>query len=505
MARRRRSRGLEAINAEVAEAHPGCQIGLTGIPILEREELQRSQFDVLLAIAVAAVSCLVVMSVGFRGVRHPLLALAMLAVALTWALGFTTAMIGHLSVLSLAVVMVLFALGLEFAIAYVSRYLQLRRDGWQLRAALMEATASTGTASLTAAVTTALAFLCTLLADFSGVAELGIIAAAGIMLCALGTYFVLPALIALADERADSSRLPHPFEGKLLRRGIGRLPLVTLGVSVLAVLVIGAGIVKVERRHVAWRIRFDANPLSLHARNSESVRLEKRLYEESSSPLLYAVSVADSERQMRELHAKFAALPSVGHVESLALRLPAGGASDSTRQLLAEYRSRLSYFPSQLPPLRRSDPAVIGKAVEGFYQRIKKYPGDESAERVIHATDTFLDRFEKLTLEEQSRLLNQFQYRLAADIFQRFATLRYAASDEPIQADDLPNELVSRFVTPVDAEGKRKWLLGDLSAGEGLGRGDAAQVRGRRAKRRSERHGHADPQLRIGAADSPHV
>jgi predicted RND superfamily exporter protein len=450
---------LEAINTEVAEGHPGCQIGLTGIPILEREELQRSQFDVLLAIAVAAVSCLVVMSVGFRGVRHPLLTLAMLAVALTWALGFTTAMIGHLSVLSLAVVMVLFALGLEFAIAYVSCYLQLRRDGWQLRAALMEATAATGTASLTAAVTTALAFLCTLLADFSGVAELGIIAAAGIMLCALGTYFVLPALIALADERADSSRLPHPFEGKLLRRGIGRLPLVTLGVSVLAVLVIGAGIVKVERRHVAWRIRFDANPLSLHARNSESVRLEKRLYEESSSPLLYAVSVADSERQMRELHAKFAALPSVGHVESLALRLPAGGASDSTRQLLAEYRSRLSYFPSQLPPLRRSDPAVIGKAVEGFYQRIKKYPGDESAERVIHATDVFLDRFEKLTLEDQSRLLNQFQYRLAADIFQRFATLRYAASDEPIQADDLPNELVSRFVTPTDAEGKRKWLL----------------------------------------------
>ncbi len=42
---------LEDINAEVAEAHPDCQIGLTGIPILEREEMQRSQFDMLLAIA----------------------------------------------------------------------------------------------------------------------------------------------------------------------------------------------------------------------------------------------------------------------------------------------------------------------------------------------------------------------------------------------------------------------------------------------------------------------
>ena len=102
-----------------------------------------------------------------------------------------------------------------------------------------------------------------------------------------------------------------------------------LVLSVGLVLAVGSQIVKVERRHVAWRIRFDANPLSLHAKNAESVRLERRLYEESSSPLLYAVSVADSERQMRELHAKFSALPSVGHVESLALRLPAGAASDT--------------------------------------------------------------------------------------------------------------------------------------------------------------------------------
>ena len=83
----------------------------------------------------------------------------------------------------------------------------------------MEATGSTGAASLTAAVTTALAFLCTLLADFSGVAELGIIAAAGIMLCALGTFFVLPALISLADENTDSSRLPRRFDGQLAATG----------------------------------------------------------------------------------------------------------------------------------------------------------------------------------------------------------------------------------------------------------------------------------------------
>jgi len=108
---------------------PSCQIGLTASRFSNAKRCSVRNSTLILAILVASASCLVVMAVGFRGIKHPMLTLAMLAVALTWALGFTTAMIGHLSVLSLAVVVVLFALGLDFAIAYMSRYLQLRREG----------------------------------------------------------------------------------------------------------------------------------------------------------------------------------------------------------------------------------------------------------------------------------------------------------------------------------------------------------------------------------------
>ena len=106
---------LEQINAEVAEAHPGCQIGLTGIPILEREEMQRSQFDMAVGDRwCAPVSCLVVMAIGFPRSQAPALDARDAGRRHHVALGFTTAMIGHLSVLSLAVVVVLFALGTRF-------------------------------------------------------------------------------------------------------------------------------------------------------------------------------------------------------------------------------------------------------------------------------------------------------------------------------------------------------------------------------------------------------
>src|SRR5262249_46960875 len=157
-----------------------------------------------------------------------------------------------------------------------------------------------GTGSITAAVTAALAFLCTLLADYVGVAELGIIAAAGILLCALATFFVLPALISLADQNTDPGRLPKPLEWNLPRGILPKFPLATLGVSAVVILGVGSQIVRIENHRILPRLRFDANLLNLQAQDADSVRLEHRLAEESSNPLLYAVSVADSERQMRE-------------------------------------------------------------------------------------------------------------------------------------------------------------------------------------------------------------
>ncbi|MFP6765137.1 MAG: MMPL family transporter, partial [Planctomycetaceae bacterium] len=64
------------------------RIGLTGIPVLENDEMRRSKSDMVNASLVSFCGVGVLLFVGFRGLRHPVLALVMLAVAMCWTFGY---------------------------------------------------------------------------------------------------------------------------------------------------------------------------------------------------------------------------------------------------------------------------------------------------------------------------------------------------------------------------------------------------------------------------------
>src|SRR5690606_28351402 len=112
----------------------------------------------------------------------------------------------------------------DFAIHYLSRYLEERQNGHDLAEALEETSVGIGSGLITASLTTALAFFCATFTQFLGVAELGIIAGGGILLCALATFIALPALIALGDEGVSADTLPRPFRNTWLRLGTSKFP-----------------------------------------------------------------------------------------------------------------------------------------------------------------------------------------------------------------------------------------------------------------------------------------
>ncbi len=69
--------------------------------------------------------------------------------------------------------------------------------------------------------TTALAFYAAMLADFQAVTELGWIAGSGVLLCALSCFTVLPALLMVADRRANPGQAndcPRGWIFSFLRR-----------------------------------------------------------------------------------------------------------------------------------------------------------------------------------------------------------------------------------------------------------------------------------------------
>ncbi|MGH7200821.1 MAG: MMPL family transporter, partial [Planctomycetaceae bacterium] len=408
--------------------------------------------DMIWASVVSFVGVGVLLVIGFRGVRHPALGLAMLAVGMAWAFGYTTFAVGHLNILSVSFAVMLIGLGIDFAVHFISRYLELRQQGRPLRPALLDTASSVGTGIVAAAVTTALAFFCATFTPFRGIAELGIIAGGGILLCAAAAFIALPAMIALADRNVDPKRLPVPFRANALRALTGRFPLVALIVSAVIVAGIGSQALRYGTDGVTPRVRYDYNLLNLQAEGVESVELQKRVFEGSQSSLLFAVSVCDGPEEARRLRRKFEALPTVHHVQELASSLPSHR-PEETRLLVQAYRAQLSRLPARPPQQSAANPSDVGRAMEQMYQAVR-YSRHPRAKTAALSIDQFLDRFERLPAREQSDFLTGYQARMTAALYGQFQALRSAANAEPVTFDHLPPELTARFVSP---EGK--WLV----------------------------------------------
>ena len=215
----------------IGARRPEVEIGLTGLPVIENDEMRTSQADMLGATVLSLVGVVCVFVAGFGGIRHPLLAVVALLVAMAWSFGYITLAIGHLNILSVAFAVILIGLGIDFGIHYVARYMQLRGTMRSSSESLCETARSIGPGVITGAVTTAVAFFMAGFTEFTGLAELGVIAGGGVLLCCLGAMFVLPALIHLSDSRRFGQTLPVPLDVSLAIEPLLARPALLLGVA----------------------------------------------------------------------------------------------------------------------------------------------------------------------------------------------------------------------------------------------------------------------------------
>ena len=458
---------LRTIAAEVAAGRDGAgrtiEVGVTGVPVLEYDEMRRGRRDMMKAglLSFAAVGVLLVL--GFRGVKHPALALFMLAVGLAWSFGFTTFTVGHLNILSVSFAVILIGLGIDFGIHYLARYLQYRRDGAGLDEALTETSAGVGVGIVTAAVTTALAFFCATFTNFLGVAELGIIAGGSILLCAAATFLVLPALVSLADRGVPASRLPSPLGFKWVRLGTSRFPTVAAVLAGGAAVGLAVQAVRFDGETVETRVRYDHNLLNLQAADAESIVVRERLAANGGPPLLYAVSLAPTAETARALAKRFEALPTVARVEHLAEKLP-GDENERTRALIRRIRGKLAALrlPQAPPTIPPPSPKEFGLAALALEKTAAASDRSDLAQLAAKLAE-FSRTFHQLGEGEgggnlQAVLVDRYQQRIADDLLDQFRTLAEASSDlTPLTIRDVPAALRERFV---GGEGEQaRWLL----------------------------------------------
>ncbi|MBX3448797.1 MAG: MMPL family transporter [Planctomycetaceae bacterium] len=443
---------LRRLSREFQRKHADVRISLTGIPVLENDEMRRSQEDMTYASLASFAGVAILLLFGFRGLLHPLLGLGMLAVGMAWAFGFTTLAVGHLNILSVSFAAILIGLGIDFGIHILARYLELRHQGMPLGQALVATVRQIGPGVLTGAITTSAAFLCAVMTEFLGVAELGIIAGGGILLCALAAFIVLPALIAVADRHREPRTLPSPFPFKTWRNLLQRHPLMVLCVSLLCFSVLGWQFFDWSTPVPTPRVRYDHNLLNLQAPGLESVQAQRRIFEGSRHSVLYAISLADSPAEARRLKEQFEKLPTVHHVEELATRLP-DFPSSQTQLMVQAFSAQFSKLPETPPAPASASPVMVGRQLESFLTWLKTRD-DELSLRIADRLDEFLGQFSQLRLVDQMRFLGEFEYRLSYSLLAQFRALADASDPNPVTIADLPTALSDRYIS----DGGR-WML----------------------------------------------
>lgn len=317
----------EALAATQAEV-PGVAAGLTGRPVLACDEMLSTQHDMNVANSLAFLGVFIIFCLAFRNVRGPVLVMACLALGLAWTLGFASLAVGSLNLLSIVFSVILIGLGGDFGIHVLARHVAERGAGATPEEAVERAVVATLPGNVTAGLTLAAAFLATQAVDFAGLAELGRIAGAGILLCLVAMVSALPAALLVVDRRFG---VKEPVRPPLTFGWLGRLERRTAALALLA-----AGL-SVVLWLPARRVTFDEGMLSLQDPRQESVVWERRLKESPSFSTWFAVFLAKDVAEARALEARCRARPDLfRRVEGPGDLLPPPGRDEAVRALARE-------------------------------------------------------------------------------------------------------------------------------------------------------------------------
>ena len=337
--------GLHALLAKTTPRYPDLAIGLTGLPVLDNDEMIASQNDSNFAgwLALAGVALLYL--VVYRGIRYPFMTVMALLVGTAWALGWTTLTVGHLNILSSAFAVMLIGMG-DYGVLWVTRFGEDRRAGTDLAEAMRKTAINVGPSILTAAMATALAFYAAMLADLRAVAELGWIAGSGILMCAFSCFVVMPPLLTLLDKRfkakADSgapmilSIKEHQADHSRWLPGLSKRPRWVIAGSLFGTIVLA---------YFAFNIHYDHNLLKLQAQDLPSVQWEQTLIEHTAGASWHALSYTTTPEEVIALKTRYEKLPAVSRVVEVASLVP----RDQDRKLdqLRDIQRRLKKLPER--------------------------------------------------------------------------------------------------------------------------------------------------------------
>jgi hypothetical protein len=427
---------------------PGLNVGITGEPVLDYDEMTQSKKDITLASIVSLILCALIFIYGYNEIGRPVKATICLVIGLGYTLAFTTLTIGHLNILTITFVPMLIGLGIDYGVHLITRYEEELRHGKTAEAALTKAMVFTGQGIFTGALTTAGAFLAMAFTHFKGIQEMGIICGGGLLLCFIPMMTMLPAMLL----RGKQNMIDHQVTEDATRARIENIwlqrPVLVMGITAGLCLAAVLG---------ARKVYFDYNLIKMQSSSLPSVMFEQKLLESADKSLLYGAIIADSLTNTVELADKIRKLPTVADIEP-----PFYGDfladQNEKLELVGQIKQEIASLQFNPPDTRPVDVFELSRTLYGLYGYLGNAleevgNSDPDLTRQLVVLREAIEDLRKTMLQgdtpalaEHADKLAQFQRALFADLIETFQVLQQQDNRAPLRVEDLPPALRDRFV-----------------------------------------------------------
>ncbi len=460
---------FRALIAETAQEVTGVNVGLTGEPVLEVDEMQQSTKDSTWATLISLILCGLLFLIGYNHRGRPQKTVISLLVGLCYTMGYTTLAVGHLNILTITFAPMLIGLAIDFGVHLISRFEEELKQGQTAFTAISRAVVNTGQGIFTGCFTTAGAFFAMSLTDFRGIQEMGIITGGGMLICLVPMMTLLPALLLREKGLRHDESDPRPatlssgavtapdWRERTERFWLGR-PWWVLGA--------GLGLSAVCAVY-ALRVPFDYNLLNMQSDGLSSVIFEKKLVEaarvrqgsaseDRAQGVLFGTVTVPSVAEVPAIEAKLKALPTVAGVDSMGHYLN----QDSTQQLELIRAIRSEIRAIRFPAVNEGplDLNALSQRLWGLQgllalaaEEVRKTAPEEKA--LLKNLDSLREAIAELRSamfrgdrKANARQLGHFQYALFRDIRDTFDTLQQQDDSSGLRESDLPVVLRNRFI-----------------------------------------------------------
>jgi hopanoid biosynthesis associated RND transporter like protein HpnN len=440
---------LRQLVRETQNEVPGVNVGITGEPVLDYDEMTQSQKDATLASVVSLVLCAIIFIYGYNETGRPVKATICLFIGVGYTMAFTTATVGHLNILTITFVPMLIGLAMDYAVHLITRYEEELRHGKTAEEAITKAMVYTGQGIFTGALTTAGAFLAMCFTNFQGIKEMGIICGGGLLVCLVPMMTMLPILLL----RGRQNVLDHAMREETRRARIERIwlqrPAFVTGVVATLCLV---------ALYEARKVYFDYNLIKMQSPSLSSVVFERTLLDSADKSLLYGAVLADSLTNAVAEQERIEKLPTVAGTEPPFYRDFLNTNQTEKFQLIGEIKDKvagLKFRPPDLRPVNLQDlsstmfytSCYLGLAAEATGTN------DPALTAQLTSMAQSITDFRRVMLNATSAQQADYAMKLAHlqqalfnDLRDTFQLIQQQDNTTPPSVADLPPPLHHRFV-----------------------------------------------------------